>query len=79
MEKQVVNPKALTTRNAADYLNSCGYPVARGSLEVWRCKNVGPKYKKVGRRVFYEQAWLDEFMAGVVVKIFNPADLKSGK
>jgi hypothetical protein len=44
-------------------------------LEVWRCKKRGPKYKKVGFRVYYEQPWLDEFMVGLEIKIFDPAKM----
>jgi len=79
MEKQAVpHPKAMTTKAAAAYLADCGYPTTHKTLEVFRCRNRGPKYKKVGRRVFYEQAWLDEYMAGVVVKIYDPSEQMGG-
>lgn len=53
---------------------SCGFPTTYKTLEVHRCKGKGCKYKKVGGRVFYEKEWLDEYMAGIEVKVFDPAD-----
>ena len=69
----IPNEKAMTTKDAASYLNNSGYPGTAKTLEVWRCKKRGPKYKKISSRVFYEKAWLDEFMAGIEVKIFDPS------
>ncbi|MCJ7601805.1 MAG: hypothetical protein MUO63_09940 [Desulfobulbaceae bacterium] len=67
------NENAMTTKDASQYLKRKGYPGTPKSMEVWRCKKRGPKYKKVGSRVFYEKNWLDEFMAGIEVKFFDPA------
>jgi hypothetical protein len=80
MENQtsVPHPKAMTTKDAATYLAACGYPTTHKTLEVWRCRSRGPKYKVVGRRVFYEQTWLDEYMAGVEVKIYDPSKYREG-
>jgi hypothetical protein len=69
----ILHPKAMTTVEAAKYLITSGHRTTSKTLEVWRCKKRGPKYKKVGSRVYYEQSWLDEFMAGIKVKIFDPA------
>lgn len=70
---QIVHPQAMTTTEAAKYLIASGYRTTSKTLEVWRCKRRGPKYKKVGSRVYYEQPWLDEFMAGLEVRVFDPA------
>ena len=64
----------MTTVEAARYLTESGYPYTKKTLEVWRCQKRGPKYKAInGSRIFYERSWLDEFMAGIEVKIFDPA------
>lgn len=62
----------MTTTEASGYLQERGYPGTPKTLEVWRSQKRGPKYKKVGNRVFYEPAWLDEYMAGIEVKIIDP-------
>lgn len=38
-----------------------GIPVA--TLQWWRATGRGPRYVKIGRRVFYRQAHLAEFLA----------------
>ncbi len=65
----------LNTRQASAYLNSCGVPYSKKTLEVFRCKKRGPKYKKIVSRVYYEKGWLDDFLAGLEVKIFDPAQM----
>lgn len=72
------HPAAMTTSNASSYLTGSGHPTTKKTLEVWRCKKRGPKYKKVGSRVYYEQDWLDAYMAGVQVTIFDPANYMGG-
>lgn len=70
----ISNPEALTTRQAAAYLSQLkSIPTAASSLEVYRCKSRGPKYKKIGGRIFYTTPWLDEYADGVEVKIFDPS------
>jgi hypothetical protein len=32
-----------------------------GTLEVWRSQSRGPRYKKIGRKVFYDIDDLEEF------------------
>jgi hypothetical protein len=54
----------LDTKKAAKYLEELGVPYTRKTLEVWRCIGRGPRYRVVGRRVFYEKADLDEFTEG---------------
>ena len=70
----IVNPEAVTTRQAAAYLaKEKGIPTAPSSLEVYRCIGRGSRYKKIGSRVFYTLPWLDEYAAGIEVKIFDPS------
>ena len=66
------HPAAMTTKQASIYLSERDFPVKSSTLEVWRCKKKGPKFKKEMSRVFYEKEWLDSFMEGVPVKIFDP-------
>lgn len=33
------------------------------TLTVWRSTGKGPRYLKIGRRVFYRRSWLHRFMA----------------
>ena len=54
----------LSTESAAEYLESCGAPFSKKTLEVWRCQGRGPAYKKIGRKVFYAVEDLDRFLQG---------------
>jgi len=68
----IVNPEAVPTRQAAAYLSQIkNVPTAPSSLEVYRCQSRGPKYKKIGSRVFYTLAWLDQWAAGVEVMVYD--------
>ena len=40
----------LTTERAAQELG-----ISRHTLEAWRIKGIGPRFRKIGRRVLYEQ------------------------
>lgn len=67
------NPsKLLNTVEASAYLTARGVPYTKKTLECYRCKKRGPKYKKIVSRVFYEKAWLDEFIEGLEIKVFDP-------
>ena len=68
----ISNPETLTTKQAAAYLSQLkSIPTAPSSLEVYRCKSCGPKYKKIGGRIYYTAPWLDEYAAGIEVKVFD--------
>lgn len=54
----------LSTEQAAKYLESCGAPFSKKTLEVWRCYGRGPAYRKIGRRVFYRPEDLDKYLDG---------------
>ena len=53
-----MNPNLLSTAGAAAYLNA-----ARQTLAVWRLTGTGPAYKKIGRKVVYDVAELDRWLA----------------
>lgn len=56
--------KMITAQEAADYL---GLPLS--TLATWRHRNSGPRYMKLGGRIFYEQADLDGFIV-----VVDPSD-----
>lgn len=37
------------------------------TLAVWRCKGIGPKFIRIGRRIRYPEPGLDEFLAAHTV------------
>ena len=67
--------KLLNTVEASAYLTSRGVPYSKKTLEVFRCKKRGPRYKKIVSRVYYEQSWLDEFLDGLEIRVFNPSEM----
>jgi len=70
----IINPETIPTKQAAAYLSQIkNVPTAPSSLEVYRCQSRGPRYKKIGSRVFYTTAWLDEWAKGVDVKVYDPS------
>ena len=70
----VAHPEAITTKQAAKYLSEVkGIPTAKSTLEVHRFKSRGPKYRKIGSRVFYTWAYLEEWANGLEVRIFDPS------
>ncbi len=73
----IANPEAVTTKQAAAYLTKeKGIPTASSSLEVYRSQGRASRYKKIGSRVFYTLPWLDEYAAGIEVKIYDPSKMK---
>ena len=54
----MIPKQKLNTQEAAAYLG-----IQPNTLEVWRCKHKGPRYAKLGTRVLYDKADLDEFFA----------------
>ena len=69
----ITHPGNITTQQAAAYLTQVGVPTAKSTLEVFRCQSRGPKFKKIGSRVFYTKEWLDEYAQGVEVRIYDPS------
>lgn len=37
------------------------------TLTVWRCTGKGPRFLKIGRRVFYRPQWINEFLTACEV------------
>ena len=58
--------KSFNTMEAAAYLKSIGTPFSYNTLNLWRSLGRGPKFKKIGKKVFYEQSSLDDFSKGVI-------------
>lgn len=55
--------KLLNTTQAAEVLG-----LRPNTLEIWRCRNQGPKYKKLGRRILYDPADLEEYAQSCTVE-----------
>lgn len=53
----------LNTKEAARVLH-----MSPGTLEVWRSQGRGPRYRKIGWKVFYTPGDLQEFIEGGVVR-----------
>lgn len=60
--------RKLSTREAAEYLAAIGTPFTHKTLEVWRCKGLGPRFYKVARKIFYDPADLERFSSGHAVE-----------
>lgn len=55
----LANPRLLTEREAAAYLGA----VSVRTLQDWRARGIGLRYHKLGKRVAYDLADLDAFIA----------------
>lgn len=66
--------KRLNTKQAAQHFEGRGTPYTPGTLEVWRCLGKGPRFLRIGRRVFYEASALDEFVMGQIVETVDSTD-----
>ena len=53
----------LLPEEAATYLRK-----PHATMQWWRHKGFGPRYLKVGRRVFYRKSSLDEFLSAAEVQ-----------
>ena len=58
----------MSTPEAAEHLKALGTPYTHKTLEVLRCQGRGPRYYKVGRKVFYDPKDLMAFARGQVVE-----------
>lgn len=65
--------KLLNTVQAAEILG-----VRPNTLEIWRCHHQGPKYKKLGRRVLYDPADLEDFADSCTVTTRRPSGGRNG-
>ena len=66
-----MNIKRVNTKQAADILG-----MSAGTLEVWRCLGKGPRYKKIGRKVFYDLQDLETFANAQTVETIDSISLK---
>ncbi len=65
----------LTTEQAVDYLREeHGIDFAPKTLTIWRSQKRGPRFRKVARKVFYQEDWLDAFAGGQVVETVDSYD-----
>ena len=53
----------LNTEEAAQVIG-----LSKQTLEIWRCYGIGPRYLKIGRRVFYRPEDLEEYANSNVVE-----------
>lgn len=64
IDKGKINPTALPTKQAAEYLG-----VAKQTLANWRNLGKGPNYVKLDTAVLYRVQDLDDWLAAQVVKV----------
>ena len=68
------NSPKLTTEEVAAL-----YKMAPNTFEKWRCKNRGPKYAKMGRRVLYDLADVEAFFAARTIQTAESEELETRK
>lgn len=56
--------RLLDPRAASEFLEATGVRASLNTLIDWRKRKVGPKYRKVQGRVYYEEKDLLEFTKG---------------
>jgi hypothetical protein len=54
----------LSTTGATHFFRERGFPVAPGTLAKYRCVGGGPHFVRFGRKPFYAQQWLEEWLTG---------------
>lgn len=70
----------LTVKEAADYRTSQGLPTTQASLNSDRSNGIGPKFLKIGRRVYYKQVTLDEYVQSkTTTEVSSTSELKNTK
>lgn len=55
--------KLITTAELAEILG-----LKPNTLEIWRSKNIGPPYKKIGGRVLYDPEEIEDFIHSCTIK-----------
>ena len=60
--QKLLNPKA-----ALKFMQDRGVEYTHGTLEVYRCKKVGPAFVKIRGRVFYPEDSLKAFLQGTPI------------
>ena len=66
--------KKLNTQEAATFLG-----LQASTLEAWRCRKIGPRYAKLGRRVLYDQNDLEVWFASRSVMTVDTVRLRENK
>lgn len=56
--------RLLDPRAASEFLEAIGVRASLNTLIDWRKRRIGPKYRKVLGRVYYEESDLLEFTKG---------------
>lgn len=70
-EDKMSAERKRSNNEAAEFLG-----VKPNTLEIWRCKNIGPRYSKIGRRVLYDIADLQEFFESRRIETMESSSLK---
>lgn len=63
----------VETAQAAEILG-----LKSGTLEVWRSKGRGPRFRKIGRKVFYNTNDLEEFANMNIVETVDSFSMRKG-
>ncbi len=64
----------MNTADAGKYLG-----IASGTLEVWRCKGRGPRYRKIGSKVRYDLVDLEEFANARIIETTDSMEIMKRK
>jgi len=60
--------KRLNAAEAAQRMKEHGVSTSPGVLGAWRHYNRGPRFVRIGGRIFYEPSAVDEFCKGIKVE-----------
>lgn len=63
--------KLYDTKGAVEFFKKLGVSFRTGTLNSWRCRDRGPKYIKIGKKVYYDEGHLLSFINGVP---YNPSE-----
>ena len=66
--------RKFNTLEAANWLG-----LKPSTLEAWRCRKIGPRYAKLGRRVLYDQNDLEIWFASRSVMTVDTVRLRENK
>ena len=53
----------MNRKQAAEYLTSLGLKISTGTMAVHAMRGTGVQYSIIGRKAYYKQEWLDEWLA----------------
>ena len=76
----MTNVKYFTKRQASDYLKqSLGLPVSEKTLSKYITTGGGPQFQKFGRRVVYQQQFLDDWASSRLSQPYSHSSVIRGK